>query len=253
MISTDENEKYYLVLHSSVKEMKESYIGLYPKEENWYFSKIKTYKNSEDDYRYLRYIKNEEAKYFVKTAHHLEKGNEEMHKWLAKQLNWNADEEKFHIIKHHYYMPTDSSIAIGTFVESPGETVPIFSDVKKPVYLFKIGEDNWTYNLGGKKVCIVPHGWGQKIESIEKIVTNKNTLEFILNDNNHISYDIVSTERIDNRVKLGTNLEEDKKIRNFNDLNDFLKHGNKFLKGEIIKTLTPKFLYCKKHIGKCEG
>lgn len=250
MIASDETGKHYLVLHSSAKEMKESYFGLYPKEENWYFSKIKTYKEGT---RYLRYLKDEEAKYFIQTAHHLEKYNEEMHKWIANKLNWRKDDNNPPIIKHHYYMPTDSSIAIGTFVESPGETVPLFSDVQKPVYLFKIGEDNWTYNLGEKKVCIVPHGWGQEIESIAEIIHNENNLQFKLDDQQSVSYEKVSTARIDERINISTNINKNKRIRKFADANDFLSKGHKFLKGTVVKTLTPEYLYCKKHIGKCEA
>lgn len=246
MIATDECGSYYLVLHSSAKEMKESYFGLYPKEGNWYFDRIKKF---ELNGRYLRYIKAEEAKYFIETAHHLEKYNEEMHKWIARKLNWHEDENNPPIIKHHYYMPTDSSIAIGTFIESPGETVPLFSDVKKPVYLFKIGKDNWTYNLGGKKVCIVPHGWGQAIESIQSISQTTKTLKFQLDNQQFVSYDIISTSRLDEKINAGSS---NKQIRSFADANEFLNKGNKFLKGNITKTLMPKYLYCKKHIGECE-
>ncbi len=250
MIASDETGKQYLVLHSSAKEMKESYFGLYPKEENWYSSKIK---NHTDGTRYLRYLKDEEAKYFIQTAHHLEKYNEEMHKWIANKLNWRKDKNNPPIIKHHYYMPTDSSIAIGTFVESPGETVPLFSDVQKPVYLFKIGEDNWTYNLGEKKVCIVPHGWGQEIESISEIIHNENSLQFKLDDQQTVSYEKVSTSRIDERINISTLTNKNKQIRKFADAKDFLSKGHKFLKGTVVKTLTPEYLYCKKHIGKCEA
>ena len=164
MLATDEKGEYYLVLHSSAKEMKESYFGLYPKENNWYSSKIKPSKENPiySGKRYMRYIKGDEASYFIQMAHHFEKYNEEIHEWLACRLNNRVKPKTADsIIKHHYYMPTDSSIAIGTFVERPGEVVPLFSNVGKPVYLFKIGEDNWTYKLGGRKcsVCIVPLGW----------------------------------------------------------------------------------------------
>lgn len=249
MIASDENGEYYLVLHSSAKEMKESYFGLYPKEDNWFFSKLKKF---EEGNRYLRYLKDEEAKYFIQTAHHLEKYNEEMHKWIASRLNWHKDDTNLPIIKHHYYMPTDSSIAIGAFVESPGEIVPLFSDVYKPVYLFQIGEDNWTYNLGEKKVCIVPHGWGQEIESITEVVHTDNNLLFTINDQQSVSYEKKSISRIDESINISSDADKNKQIRKFANAEEFLKKGQKFLKGTIIKTLTPEYLYCKKHIGKCE-
>ena len=248
MFATDESGEYYLILHSSAKEMKESYFGLYPKEGNWYHSKIKKY---EDNNRYLRYIKGNEAEYFIQTAHHLEKYNEEIHKWLAKTINANKEPMQS-IIKHHYYMPTDSSIAIGTFAELPGELVPLFSDVFKPIYLFRIGENNWTYNLGGRKgaVCIIPHGWGQQIEAITNVNPYNKKLYYNLINNQHISYDIVSTARIDNNIDLNINAQYKKKIRTFNDGYEFLKCGSKYLQGKIEKILTLQYIYCKSYIGK---
>lgn len=246
MLATDENGEYYLVLHSSAKEMKESYLGLYPTENNWYSSKQKslTYNPLKSGERYLRYIKGDDATQFIKTAHNLENYNVEIHKWIAHYLN-NNNEMDYSNIKHHYYMPTDSSIAIGTFVEIPGTEVPLFSNVKKPVYLFEISEDNWTYDLGGCKgsVCIVPHGWGQQIESIQNISHDKQGNIVLESDYGRcIDYEIVSTARIDDKV--------DKKIREFDDCEEFLEKGKNFVKGKITKTLIPKFLYCQQHKGK---
>ena len=238
-----------MVLQASAKEMKESYFGLYPKENNWYSSKIKPSKENPiySGKRYMRYIKGDEASYFIQMAHHFEKYNEEIHEWLACRLNNRVKPKTADsIIKHHYYMPTDSSIAIGTFVERPGEVVPLFSNVGKPVYLFKIGEDNWTYNLGGRKgsVCIVPHGWGQQIENIKNIRHEEGKLVFECNDGTDKKYDIISTSRIDDRMN--------KNIRNYKDAKEFLEKGKNFVTGEIIKTLTPRYLYCQQHIGKVE-
>ena len=40
-----ESGNYYLVLHSSAKQYKDSFLGLYPKPNNWYFDFIKPYKD----------------------------------------------------------------------------------------------------------------------------------------------------------------------------------------------------------------
>ncbi len=250
MLANDNDGYYYLVLHSSAKEMKESYFGLYPSEGNWYSSKIK---HIYEDNKYLRYIKGDEAEYFIETAHHIEKYNEEIHKWLSFELNCKIKPE-MSIIKHHYYMPTDSSIAIGAFAELPGETVPLFSDVKKPVYLFKIGENNWTYNLGGRKgsVCVVPHGWGQQIENIKEFNYNDNVLSFFLSDGRTENYKVISTERIKNELDSTRNPELSKRIRSFKDGYEFLDKCKKCLNGTIEKVLIPKYLYCKTFRGKLE-
>ena len=60
------------VMHSSVKEFKDSYMGLYPVEENWFSDSIRTY---HDNGRYLRYIKDEDARQFAAYAHKLEQYN----------------------------------------------------------------------------------------------------------------------------------------------------------------------------------
>lgn len=247
MLATDEEGDYYLVLHSSVKEMKESYLGLYPSEVNWYSSRVKSDppESIQSNERYIRYIKGEEATYFIKTAHYLEKYNVEIHEWIASKLNCGRKDDK-PIIRHHYYMPTDSSIAIGTFVEAPGETVPLFSDVGKPVYLFEIGKDNWTYNLGGNKgeVCIVPHGWGQQIENVSSIQNRNGRLILGYDDGTEQAYQIYSKERFKK--------ESGKRIRQFSDGQEFLEKGRNFVSGEIKKILTPEYLYCQQFIGKVE-
>ncbi len=235
MIAKDKDnaDDYYLILHSSAKELKNSYFGLYPVENNWYSSRVKIKKG--EDGRYLRYIKGDDAKYFIQLAHHMEGYNKEIHRWVAKEINQGRNPD-YELIKNHYYMPTDSSIAIGTFVEQPGETIPLFSDVNKPVYLFKIAKKgNWTYNLPGKgRCCLVPHGWGQKIESINSIKPDLEHKTLKLND---LQINIDSKERLS---------LPDKSIRDFSDGFDFINQGKKFINGEIEKTLLPVHLYCSK-------
>lgn len=247
MLATDEKGDYYLVLHSSVKEMKESYLGLYPSETNWYSSRIKSdpLQSIQSNERYIRYIKGDEATYFIKTAHYLEKYNVEIHEWIATKMNCGGKDENA-IIRHHYYMPTDSSIAIGTFVETPGTIVPLFSDIGKPVYLFEIGKDNWTYNLGGNKgeVCVVPHGWGQQIEEVTSIKNRNGRLILEYEDGNEQIYMIYSKERFTEK--------SGKRIRQFKDGQEFLQKGRNYVSGEIKKILKPQYLYCQHFIGKVE-
>lgn len=237
IIAKDNEGSYYLVMHSSAKELKESYFGLYPTEGNWYSSQIKTIYDGD---RYIRYIKGKEAEHFILTAHHIEKYNEEIHRWLAYRLNGcvsiSPDDS---IIKHHYYMPTDSSIVIGTFAEPPGEKVPLFSDFKKPIYLFEIGEDNWTYNLGGSKgdICLVPHGWGQQIENVSGIQVSNGSLELKTLDGSISRYEVNSKQRFQDNIG--------KCIRKFKNGGAFLEQGKCFVKGKIIKTLNPVYIYCK--------
>lgn len=237
MIAEDKKSKdYYLVLHSSAMEFKDSYMGLYPVEDNWYNQKIRTFPSSPTD-RYLRYIKDEDAKYFISLAHKLEGYNKQIHEWFAKKLNCTLSSFEKQTY-HHYYMPTDSSIAIGTFVEEPGTIVPIFSDVGKPICLFEIGKDNWKINLDGKEVCLVPHGWGQQSNGISEIEIDYDDGIVRLAET---SYKIDSIARI---------TDDQKQIRAFSSQEEFLAKGNQFLKGKVVSTLYPIYLYCKKKKGK---
>lgn len=228
-----DTKDYYLVLHSSANELKNSYMGLYPVEDNWYSNVIKEIQG--ENGRYFRYLKDEDARHFIRMAHNFKNYNEQIHKWLAEQINRKSFSASEMLIKHHYYMPTDNSIALGTFAEPIGTEVPLFSEPGKNIYIFRIGEDNWQVNLGGSKgnVCVVPHGWGQKIDKIHGIKVNNKTLVLSIEDHNE-EIEISSKEHINCLEKT---------IRSFKDGKTFLSIGNRMLHGEIVKELVPCFEY----------
>lgn len=237
MIAQDINSKQlYLVLHSSANGFKNSYIGLYPVEDNWYSDYIRVAFGS--NARYIRFIKDYSAVHFIENAHKLEKYNVQIHKWFADYISNNNSSTKGKTF-HHYYMPTDSSIAIGTYVEEPNKIVPLFSDVGKDIYMFKIGKDNWKIRLGGREVCLVPHGWGQVIDNVKSVVVDNENK--ILRIDNY-EYTIDSKSRIQNGIN--------KHVRKFKDGEEFLEKGKAMIKGEIVQTLRPIYLYCSKAKGK---
>ena len=88
-----------------------------------------------------------------------------------------------------------------------------------------------------KKVCLVPHGWGQEITGVKSIFNNKarNKFNIQVNDNTY-TYDIKSKSRIDC---------EEKHIRSFESGEEFLRIGSKVINGRIIKKLIPVFEYSK--------
>lgn len=232
------SKKLYLVLHSSANEFKDSYMGLYPVENNWYSNYIRTYPSPYAPERYIRYIKDHDATYFTENAHKLEKYNIQIHKWFADAIGGKETSKNGQTF-HHYYMPTDNSIAIGTYVEEPGTVIPLFSNVGKDIYMFKIGKDNWKIRLGGREVCLVPHGWGQAIDGVRSVVVdNENKIVKIDDD----EYKIHSKVRIKN--------EKNKHVRDFKDGEDFLEKGKSMIKGQIVQTLRPIYLYCSKKKGK---
>jgi len=245
MIAEDEDMKKYLVLHSSAKEFKESYIGLYPVEGNWYSEKIRTYPTPYvHGERYIRYLKGEDATFFISLAKKLEEVNVQIHEHFAEMMS----AQKCHLLErstyHHYYMPTESSIAIGTFVEDPGTTVPIFSAPKKAICLYKVDADqNWTIQLGGKPKCLIPHGWGQAISGRIDIDVDYTEKRCTINVNNiPYAHDLSKRESIKC---------PEKRIRQYDSCKEFLDN-QKVIKGRIVKTLVPKYLYCDTEKGRVE-
>lgn len=246
MLAEDEKGKKYLVLHSSAKEFKDSFIGLYPTEENWYSEKIRTYPTPYvHGERYLRYLKGEEAAFFISLAKKLEKMNEQIHAYFADKFQAKKCRILSRPTFHHYYMPTDSSIAIGTFVEEPGTTVPIFSAPGKDVCLFRISNDqNWTIQLGGKPKCLVPHGWGQAIDGKIDLSVDYIEQEFVIQvDDKPYKHNLTSEKHL---------TCEKAHIREFESCNQFLE-SQKYVQGQIVKILRPKYLFCSTMKGKVES
>lgn len=232
------SKQLYLVLHSSANEFKDSYMGLYPVENNWYSNYIRTYPSPYAPERYIRYLKDHDAIYFIENAHKLEKYNIQIHNWFADAIGKRETSKRGKTL-HHYYMPTDNSIAIGTYVEEPGTIVPLFSNVGKDINMFKIGKDNWKIRLGGKEVCLVPHGWGQAIDNVNSIIVDNENKEIKIDQT---EYEIHSKVRIKNEIK--------KHVRDFESGKEFLEKGKVMIKGDIVQTLRPIYLYCSKKKGK---
>lgn len=235
-----EGDEYYLLLHSSANELKHSYMGLYPVEDNWYSKSIKHINGA--DGRYFRYLKDEDARYFVRMAKNFQKYNEQIHQWVAERINGGSFQNDKKWMAHHYYMPTDQSIAIGTFAEPVGTQVPMFSAHGKSVYIFEIGPNNFQIDLGGQKgkVCLVPHGWGQKIDGIENIAIRDNKLVLQV-DGKEYPTRISSQEHI---------CCESKKIRQFRNGEEFLEAGGRYISGKFVKELIPCVEYSRNTVGK---
>lgn len=231
---------YYLVIHSSANELKHSYMGLYPVEDNWYSGKIKHINGNNG--RYFRYLKDEDARYFIRMAKNFQMYNEQIHQWVAERFNGGPFENKEKWMAHHYYMPTDQSIAIGTFAEPVGTQVPMFSAHGKPMYIFEIGPNNFQVDLGETKgrVCVIPHGWGQKIDGIESITICNNQLVLRV-DGAEYQTPISSQEYI--RC-------DKKQLREFDDGYDFLAVGDGYIHGKFIKELIPVIEYSRNTVMK---
>lgn len=245
---------YYLVLHSSAKQSKESCFGLYPSERAWYKDNIKTIYNDEQN-RYLRYIRGDAAVRFYDYSVRFREFNEEIHQYVAKEFASLCGTTISHTpyIKHHYGMPTASSIAIGTFVidmdedDSHSRIVPIFSDYEKDICLYQVStkqERTYTLSDTDKQVVLVPHGWGQVIDNIsalklEKVKQESNRrLVLQFKDGSEIKHCVSPAERL---------TLSQKHVRSFSNIQDFLDRYCGHLNGTVMKTLCPVFCYCARN------
>lgn len=250
-----ETNMYYLVLHSSAKQFKDTYLGLYPKPNNWYAGYVKTYKDNKSN-RYIRYLKDAEAEQFIGIARMLNRENEDIHNWFAREF-CNGIHFTNHRTYHHYGMPTDYSIAIGTYVIDEKDKVPIFSKEGYPICMFRPDKDMWSIELEGKTKYIVPHGWGQNIhyqyfknlssdDDLAKckldifheklVIKDKNNQilkEFLPSYTNRFSEEMVEVRKLWERDETKMNI----------------LHYSKYLSGTIEEVLEPVALFSKNHEG----
>lgn len=250
------NNTYYLVLHSSAKQFKDTHMGLYPKPQNWYSGYIKTYYAS-DSNRYIRYLKDDQALEFISTAKKLNKQNEDIHNWFAERFSKNIhyiDSKTY----HHYGMPTDYSIAIGTYVIDNEDVVPIFSREDYPIWLFRPDEKMWSIELEGKRKHIVPHGWGQRIRpeyfeaSLNEIELSSCKLE-ISKNNNLILKDskekILEEFEVSYEKRFSERMLEVRRLWNVDDHNANMLKYDGYLSGKVEDILDPVALFSRNNDG----
>lgn len=253
MISKDDSGRFYLALHCSVKQAKESCFGLYPSERVWYRDKIKTFYN-DDQTRFIRYIGSDTAVKFVDYANRFRDLNQELHEYIAKVF---ASETGCKIvgqpnIKHHYGMPTSTSIAIGTFVVDTRSTndndliVPVFSDLGKDICIFSVSrKQEQTYTLYGtcQKIVLDPHGWGQEIQGIKSIrvdyVPDEKDRQLVLTTDNVYSLDVTPEDRI-------TFPEES--VRVLESAEQFLNKECSHISGYVKTVLHPVYCFCSRAV-----
>ena len=155
----DDLNFYYLVMHSTAKEFTKGYNGLYPIKGNWYYDRIQTFESSG---RYFRYLKENDANLFIKTALSINSFNEIRHENIAYDLLHNCSSIKEVSHWHHYGMNTSSSMQIGCYIINKGDSFPIFS---KPGYSIDIFRVEFCKRIDQSGRFIVPHGWGKGLQS----------------------------------------------------------------------------------------
>jgi hypothetical protein len=154
----DTDGRYALLLHSNEKEFKDQFNGLCPTPDNWYEKSIRVFEGE----RSIRLLVGDPAQLFSQFAHMLQNFNILRHRFIATMLMGDCVgiTEEYH--KHHYFMPTPTSAALGCYLCESDEEVPIFSSVGRPIAMFRptVGGLNEVRLLAGGNCLIVPHGWG---------------------------------------------------------------------------------------------
>lgn len=149
-----------LMIHSNEKEFKYQLNGLMPVGGNWYMHDVVVFRRGSS---YIRLLVGNKAAVFHKLAMDLEPYNINRHRMIATMLLdgiANIDGE-YH--KHHYFMPTKTTVAIGCYLCHPGEVVPVLSRLGEDIHMFKCesGGQNGITLHDGTKWLLVPHGWGK--------------------------------------------------------------------------------------------
>ena len=138
---------YYMLVHASACEYKEQ---LYPIIGNWYYNRIVTERLGE--YRYLRFIKGEEAERFYQMAKMLESFNRERNYDFCKQvLLGKIGNEILNVA--HYGMPTIHEVLIG--VQKTAGLATLLTSLGKNVYIVKKKEKSEN--------SYIPHGFGLEL------------------------------------------------------------------------------------------
>ena len=210
-----------------------------------------------DNERYIRYLKDKEAIRFINLARALNEQNADIHNWFAREFLGeifdSCIEKKTY---HHYGMPTDYSIAIGTYVVDTDDIVPIFSRKGYPICMFRPNDNMWGVILGNKVKHLVPHGWGQCVN-----ISDKGASDILLRVvNGYI--EAIKDEKIlfHCPIKPGIRFTEEQVfVRNLIsskeriDEKDFQVIGENYLDGEIIDILDPLAEFSKDEYLKEKG
>lgn len=147
--------KLALIFHSNEKEFKYQTNGLIPVPGNWFWDDIEHFSEGG---RYIRLLVGANATHFAAVAKMLEEFNIQRHRFFALQLCRKLAGIIAEKHDHHYFMPTSNSVAMGVYVCSPNDIVPVFSKPGGAIPMFQATEGG--INSSGDKL-LVPHGWGK--------------------------------------------------------------------------------------------
>lgn len=228
--------KRFLLLHSSASEFKSNYNGLYPVRDNWYYDDIKVYRF---DNSYIRYIEGKKAELFYKIAQNAIEFNEIRQEFIAESLIGNMTKIKNVNHFHHYFMPNNHSVIMGSHIITSDQITPVLTIPGADIYMVKFISPKSEELYIDKKRFLTPHGWGKRHKYTPKLDLNVNANQFSLDE---INYNIEFGESI----RAHPNLElRDFKTKNISRKENFFSYLSKFYNFNIIDEFTQIASYNK--------
>ncbi|MDD7938080.1 hypothetical protein PHK61_06575 [Actinomycetospora lutea] len=155
-----------LVMHSSEGEFTYQSTGLLPGNDNWYIKDVVTTYSPASD-RYIRLLWGDKASLYKRMSRTLRSYARDRHALVATMLLDGRARIGSEYHKQHFYMPSSNSAALGCYLCQPNEVVPIFSAPSRDIDMFRcsMGGKNDINLLNGRRVILVPHGWGRTMTS----------------------------------------------------------------------------------------
>jgi len=222
------------LLHSSAVEFRGNFNGLYPVKDNWYYDRMKTFHSNG---RYLRYLIGEDAVLFFNLSEALKQFNKTRHDFFAHILTNGIAKISSNKTWHHYEMPNNSAVNIGSTLVDIGETFPILTKLGSPIIFLKVNKlIESTFDIKGK--LLVPHGWGKK--SIARP-----TISFDFKKN------VIKLNGTDYAIEYGTSLGKDKSfiIRDY-EIDEYLAFLKKYYEFTVIEKYNQLLSYSKQGLIK---
>jgi len=260
LCKSKDSSEYYLMINSSVPQNSNIYFGRNFTPHHWYSDAVERYQDKKTN-RYFDYLKDLAAEKFIYKEKELKIENEYMHNWFAQEL---LGDIKPYLCKTYLHdgMPSDFTVAIGTYVIDKNDVVPIFTKEGKPFCMFRVSDDMWNIEINGKIKYIVPYNLGKTIQwndligktdintkdlDMCKIAIDKDSVKLVLNERDSIllgalpNYrDIFDRKLISDRIMFGEDRYKGAKI-----------FGNDIpLKGRVEEILEPLALFSEKTKGK---
>ena len=230
-----ETDEPYLIIHSNEKEFKYQFNGLMPVVGNWFMDDVLTYRRGN---RYIRYLTGKKARLFCEIAKSLEEYNIIRHRFVANLVsNFCGIDSELNV--HHYFMPNESSVAIGCFIAEPGDILPIFSAPGRNIHLYQVeeGGENSIQLMGSESTkLLVPHGWGKRAKSKPRIEWQDRTL--VVND---LNFPIEPLESLGKHPDLMLRDYSD----SLDDPNNYFSQIRQYCPGKVVLTIEQKVSFCR--------